>query len=250
MASFEIPCEEILETAIIGSAYMSLFNTVAADLACPRCGRSTTVEAQVQAGDTSQKSALRIGDLYPWRTTQVDKVDSLMGENSSRAAQERARQAREGARPAAGDTDLGAWCLCSICRADFFATVSIRADRVAAVTAAMSRFPLGPDGSLETDSYCSRCASDQRLEVRLFAGSASPCRELKIGDVYLPDYPDLTITLRALGLCGSRGEHELVLLVGIQRGLILSVRIDPDQAKESPTSEGSVFLPSSLRRQE
>lgn len=192
---------------------MGLFSTISGSLDCPRCRTHVDAVVHVQLGYQADHLRLAVGDVFPGLTAAGGPLN--------------------------GNLDAEGWCVCPECDADFFCRVEIRRDRIAAVDADLSRFPLGHDASIAGRLYCPREAAFRDMEVRLFAGHASPARHLRQGDVYLADEcPGLDTTLRALGLCGDEREHHIVeLAVRVTGGRI--AEIDPDAAPAA----GRIFLP-------
>jgi hypothetical protein len=190
---------------------MSLFSTISASLGCPRCHTHVDAVVHVQIGYAAERLRLNIGDVYPGRAAGG---------------------------PLSGNLDAEGWCVCPECDADFFCRVEIRRGRIRALTPDHTRFPLGPDATLHRRLYCPREGRFRDMEVRLFAGHASPARHLQPGDVYLADeFPGLDATLRALGACGDeRHLHMVELSVRLRSGRIAEV--EPVAAPET----GRIFL--------
>jgi hypothetical protein len=189
---------------------MGLFSTISASIDCPRCHATTDAVVHVQLGYQEDRVQLAVGDVFP--------------------------RPAAGRGPLSGNLDAEGWCVCPDCDADFFCRVEIRRDRVAAVAADRSRFPLGHDASIAGRLYCPHERSFQDMEVRLFAGHSSPARHLQPGDAYLADeFPRLDTTLRALGVCGNEREHHIVeLAVRVTSGRIADIEPAP--------VEGRIFI--------
>ena len=192
---------------------MGLFSTISASLDCPRCHTHVDCVVHVQLGYQAEHLRLAVGDVYPGLSA--------------------------GGGPLSGNVDAEGWCVCPECDADFFCGVEIRRERIVAVEPDQARFPLGHDASIAGRLYCPRDGAYRDMEVRLFAGHASPARHLRQGDAYLPDeYPGLEATLRAVGLCGDEREHHVVeLAVRVAAGRIAEIEPDAEPAL------GRIFLP-------
>lgn len=191
---------------------MSLFSTISASLDCPRCHLPVDAVVHVQLGYAAERVRLAVGDVYP----------GLAGAGG----------------PLSGNLDADGWCVCPECDADFFCRVEIRRDRISGLEPDRTRFPLGPDATLHRRLFCPREGRFRDMEVRLFAGHASPVRQLQPGDRYLADeFPAVDTTLRALGVCGDERQlHMVELLVRLRAGRIADV--EPAAAPET----GRIFL--------
>ena len=104
---------------------MSLYDTLVAEVSCPRCGSSVAAECEVKLGACSQRR-LRVGDEVTWRPRRIVK---------------------NGGGPPDGNLDGEGYCECPRCRRDFWVVVQVREDRIASVAPDPTRAGYIADGS-------------------------------------------------------------------------------------------------------
>lgn len=85
---------------------MGTFNTLLADLVCPRCGELLQAEIEIREGNTSQMQPLKLGDAFPWKNDL---------------------------RPEDGNLDCEGYLECSLCGKDAIVVVRVRNDRITTV---------------------------------------------------------------------------------------------------------------------
>ena len=88
---------------------MGTFNTLAALLTCPRCGKQGEMEIELRHGNTANQLHLKLGDDYPRMLREpVSTADQL------------------GAAPLL----VEGYCECHLCQKDFFVTVALENNRL------------------------------------------------------------------------------------------------------------------------